>query len=88
MLLVLESQARHIESAGHSGCARNIEMARENISALLAQQARLLRALRELYDQQNDAPLEKYRKQWAGAMARASQVLADLEPPALPEPQT
>jgi hypothetical protein len=48
---------------------------------LRAQKERLLLALRDLHDEQNDAPLERRRKQWASAMHRTREVLRDLETP-------
>lgn len=45
------------------------------IMDLEGEKAELLAALQELYDEQNDAPLETRRHEWNRAMARAGELL-------------
>jgi len=40
-----------------------------------AQRSELVEALENLYEVQNDAPLEKYRQEWETAMEEAKEVL-------------
>lgn len=55
-----------------------IEEAQDDLEGVLfrlvGQREELRDALQELKDWQNDAPLEKYRKQWEAAMARAQEL--------------
>ena len=46
---------------------------------LIASAPELLAALQELLDEQNDAPLERRRKQWTEACARARRAIAQAE---------
>ena len=55
-----------------------IEIVNE-IYRLEAQKAQLLEALIELYDNQNDAPLERHRARWEAAMAKASAAILKAE---------
>ena len=43
------------------------------------EKAELLEALIELYDNQNDAPLERHRARWEAAMAKASAAILKAE---------
>lgn len=40
----------------------------------------LTAALRDLYDEQNDAPLERRREQWQAAYSKATEMLKKYEP--------
>ena len=55
-----------------------IEIVNE-IDRLKAGNAELLEALIELYDNQNDAPLERHRARWEAAMAKASAAILKAE---------
>ena len=43
------------------------------------EKAELLDALSELYDNQNDAPLERHRARWEAAMAKAKTAIENAE---------
>ena len=49
------------------------------IEKLEKEKAELLDALIELYDNQNDAPLERHRARWEAAMAKASAAILKAE---------
>ena len=49
------------------------------IEKLEKEKAELLEALIELYDNQNDAPLERHRARWEAAMAKASAAILKAE---------
>ena len=55
-----------------------IEIVNE-IYRLEAQKAQLLEALIELYDNQNDALLERHRARWEAAMAKARAAIENAE---------
>lgn len=58
-----------------------LSTAASEIERLHSQKERLLVALRNLHDEQNDAPLETRREQWTAAMRMARDALIDLEMP-------
>jgi len=43
------------------------------------EKAELLDALIELYDNQNDAPIERHRERWEAAMAKAKTAIENAE---------
>ena len=43
------------------------------------EKAELLDALSELYDNQNDAPIERHRERWEAAMAKAKTAIENAE---------
>lgn len=58
------------EQAVHADFARQLE--RENNA--------MRKALQYLYDEQNDAPLEKHRATWEAAMKQAADALKESQP--------
>ena len=49
------------------------------LAQLEKEKAELLDALSELYDNQNDAPLERHRARWAAAMEKARLAIEKAE---------
>ena len=49
------------------------------IEKLEKEKAELLDALIELYDNQNDAPIERHRERWEAAMAKAKTAIENAE---------
>ena len=49
------------------------------IEKLKKEKAELLDALIELYDNQNDAPIERHRERWEAAMAKAKTAIDNAE---------
>ena len=52
---------------------------KDSFETVAGQKALLFWALEELYEVQNDAPLERYRQQWTRAMTNARQVLDEYK---------
>lgn len=50
-----------------------------HIDELKKEKAELLDALIELYDNQNDAPIERHRERWEAAMAKAKTAIENAE---------
>lgn len=57
----------------------DIDEIRASMFELEKEKAELLEALIELYDNQNDAPLERHRARWEAAMAKASAAILKAE---------
>lgn len=53
---------------------KTVQLAEKDVAIL-----ELTRALRNLHDEQNDAPLERHRKTWEEAMERAGEILKKYE---------
>ena len=49
------------------------------LAQLEKEKAELLDALSELYDNQNDAPIERHRERWEAAMAKAKTAIKNAE---------
>ena len=69
-----------IESEKHGNIAL-VNLARKSVAdaRLIAATPELLAALKDLLDEQEDAPLERRRKQWSEACARARRAIAQAE---------
>mgnify|MGYP003509868378 CR=1 FL=1 len=59
--------------------ANEIDRLKAERGQLEKEKAELLDALSELYDNQNDAPIERHRERWEAAMAKAKTAIENAE---------